>query len=263
MRLIKMSKFNFTYKSLYKIAADLVGDYLDDELRKSGILVRCPAIFHPSNLMEILTKTQYLNEDEVTVLYQFYDKNLSYRSIAELIGYSHTKVGQILYDALCRLHLINEFFTSDNHHSVSNVDNLVDVKLDYDRDLTDLLNIHDIEAIYLKKVCHESRLIDFLKDSSERFDSKELESKKDEIERRLGLKHDLSEDFINYAIDFTINKYDLVSLKLLNSSADDLDFEIDFDKEKYLHVGRMVLDVINLLENALSKRVNIILAKES
>lgn len=259
-----MSKFNFTYKSLYKIAADLVGENLDDELSKSHILVRWPAIFHPSNLMEILTKTQYLNETELSVLYYFYVENKSYRSIAELVGYSHTKVGQLLYDVICRLHWIDEFFTSDSCHEVSCVDNLVDSKLDYDRDLTDLINIHDIEAIYLKKVWPESRLIDFLKDNSEQFDSKELESKKDEIERRLGLKHDLSEEFIKYTIDFVVKRHnDLIDLELLNSpSSDTLDFELSIDDVYRSGFGKLILSLIDLLETAFSKSVNIILNTE-
>lgn len=259
-----MSKFDFTYKSLYKIAADVVGDSLDDEIRKSHILVRWPEIFHPSNLMEILTETQYLNEDEVTVLYHFYVKNLSYRSIAELVGYSHTKVGQILYDALCRLCRIDEFFTSDSCHEVSCVDNLVDTKLDYDRDLTDLIDIHDIKAVYLKKVCPQSTGIDFLKDSSERFDSEELDSKKEEIERRLGLKYDLSEEFIEYTIDFAVKRHnDLIDLELLNSpSSDTLEFELRIDDVYRSGFGRLILSLIDLLETAFSKSVNIILNTE-
>lgn len=268
-----MSKFNFTYKSLYKIAGDVIGSWIDDESNthhnwrsESEIDDLKSVRFSHDAMKAILTDTDYLNETELSVLYYIYDEDKSYRYVAKLVGLSHTKVNQIRNESLSRLKKIMAFFTSDSDGDVIDVSRLVDTRLDYDRRLTDVIIDHDIQNIYDRRVCFypytDNDIISYFINHNE-IDKEDIETRRDEIERRLGLKDNLSEEFVKYTIDkIKDNCCDLYILQLLSSLDDEVIEMVLTTGSKRLY-GAGLLDVIDKLEYVFGKRVDIILAKES
>lgn len=262
-----MSKFDFTYKSLYKIAGDVIGSWIDDEsdskldwIYDDGIVKLESVRFSHDAMKAILTDTNYLNETELSVLYYIYDEDKSYRSVARLVSCSHTRVNQIRNDSIDRLKKVMPFFTSNSNRDVTDISRLVDKKLNYDRRLTDIIRDHDINNIYDsyfdRYYGRDPRLIRKFADEDE-VDEEELAIRKDEIEKHLGLKDDLSEEYVDYVIskfrDIEIYKNELIVLNTLDS--DTIEFELRFDVCK--PEGYSMLHLINRLEYAFSKRVNI------
>ena len=262
-----MSKFDFTYKSLYKIAGDVIGSWIDDEsdsqldwIYDDGIVKLESVRFSHDAMKAILTDTNYLNETELSVLYYIYDEDKSYRSVARLVGCSHTRVNQIRNGSIDRLKKVMPFFTSNSNRDVTDISRLVDKKLNYDRRLTDIIRDHDINNIYDsyfdRYYGRDPRLIRKFADEDE-VDEEELAIRKDEIEKRLGLKDDLSEEYVDYVIskfkNIEIYKNELIVSNTLDS--DTIEFELRFDVCR--PEGWSILRMINQLECAFGKRVNI------
>lgn len=269
-----MSKFDFTYKSLFKIGADAVGTSADFDLETlaeldSGILDRIESLmFSPKALKSILTETKYLDETELSVLYYVYEEDMSFRDIAKLVDYSHTKVRQILLDSLVRLKELSKFFTSNKDQEMISIDRLVDKKLGYDRSLTDVVVDHDIDKLYERKIlpsCFNFVDRDMVNKSiclSIDLSEDEIKIRRDEIERRLGMKDRLSEEFLDRVTNYVADDIDFDNLRVLGPlDADELDIEVALKDDR--RTGSLLLRSIHALEDTLGKRVNIIISKES
>ena len=262
-----MSKFNFTYKSLYKIAGDVIGSWIDDEsdsqfdwIYEDGIVKIESVRFSHDAMKTILTDTHYLNETELSVLYYIYDEDKSYRSVARLVGCSHTRVNQIRNESLSRLKKIMPFFTSNAKRDVIDLSRLVDKKLDYNRRLTDVIGDHDINNIYdncLDRYYNRRSILISRYIDHDEISEEEIESRRNEIEKRLGLKDSLSKEFVDYTIgkfkEIEIYENELVVSSTLDS--DSIDFELRFDCCR--PGSSSILKMINQLECAFGKRVNV------